>query len=249
MTTRTTPGAATKDGSRVARERVVPEPVSVACFAADGAPRAARQFAAGPVSNYPNYVLLKEAVRHYQGNLRSGTASTKTRSEVNGGNHKPWKQKGTGRARAGTRKSPLWRGGGIIFGPRPRDYNYELPRKMRRLATRHALLSKLLDGETKIIEDLAVDRPNTAMLAELLTKIGVQASCLIGIASNVERRAIQNLTLSCQNLPKISVLPVSDFNALALLKNRALVLTSAAFAEVEAAEQAAAAAAKVGAAK
>lgn len=220
------------------RELTQLDPVQVPCFATSGAAQGEKTFTPGAVRNYPNIPLLKEAVRRYQGHLRRGTASTKTRGEVRGANRKPWRQKGTGRARAGTRKSPLWRGGGIIFGPSPRSYDYGLPRKQRQLATRHALLSKLIDSETRVVQSWQLSKPETSTVGKTLSAVGIEGTCLIGIPSDLDRTARQNIVLSCQNLSGVTVMSVRDFNAHALLKHRNLVLTEEAFNEVQAREDA-----------
>jgi large subunit ribosomal protein L4 len=221
------------------RETTSLEPVEVPFHGADGSERGTRTFTAGPVSNYPNIALLKEAVRRQQGRLRRGTARTKTRSEINGSPRKPWRQKGTGRARAGSKKSPIWRGGGTVFGPQPRSYDYGLPKKQRRLAVRHALLSKLLDGEARVIETLPSAAPSVRTIRQVLEKAKLAGSCLVGLATTMSVEERRNVTLSLRNLPGYEVLPVSDFNTLALLKARNLLLTSEAFEEIQARENAA----------
>lgn len=208
-------------------------PVDIPLFGPDGAPRGKRTFTPGPTRNFPNIPLLKEAVRRARGRLRVGTANTKTRAEIAKSNKKPWRQKGTGRARCGTRRSPLWRGGGIIFGPKPRDYDYGLPKKQRRLATRHALLSKLLDGEACAIEQLPTAEPSAASLGRILKSAGIRGSCLIGVARGMEKTAIRNLVLSCRNLPGVRVLPIAEADVLSLLASRRLLLTADALAEVQ----------------
>jgi large subunit ribosomal protein L4 len=223
----------------IERAAVHPEPVEVRVHAADGSERGTRTFTAGPVAeNFPNIALLKEAVRRQQGRLRRGTASTLTRGEVNGSPKKPWRQKGTGRARAGSKKSPIWRGGGIVFGPKPRNYDYGLPRKQRRLAIRHAMLSKLLDGETRILESIGAASPSAASVRKVLSQVGLEGTCLIGLASSTPADARRNVALSCRNLAGVKVLPVSDFDALSLLRSRNLVLTTEAFDEIQARERA-----------
>ena len=217
----------------------IPDPVEVPFHGSDGSEEGNRTFTPCEVTNYPNIALLKEAVRRYQGRLRRGTASTLGRSEIHGNTRKPWRQKGTGRARAGTKKSPLWRGGGVTFGPKPRAFDYGLPKKQRRLATRQATLSKLLDGETLIVASIDGETISTSSIGATLSRAKVDVSCLIGLPSAMpveERRAI---ALSCRNLRRVNVLPVKDFNTLALLKNRKLVLTEAAFDEIQAQEKAA----------
>jgi large subunit ribosomal protein L4 len=215
------------------REFMTPDPVEVPLHGPDGSESGTKTFSPGPVSNYPNYPLLKEAVRRQQGRLRRGTAFTKTRGEIRGSNRKPWRQKGTGRARAGSRKSPIWRGGGTTFGPRPRNYDYGLPKKQRRLATRHATLSKLLDGESRILEAIPSDRPATSAIRGLLSRIEIAGSCLIGLPSEMSVEERRTVALSCRNINGVEVLPVSDFNPLALLKHRHLLLTPEAFDELQ----------------
>lgn len=156
----------------------------------------------------------------YRANKRVGTHSTKTRAEVAGSTKKPWKQKGTGRARAGSRKSPLWRGGGVIFGPRPRDYSYQIPRKQRRLALRSALSAKLRGGEAIVLEGLSLSSPRTRDVARALTAAGVRGSCLLLTALHDK-----NIVLSARNIPGVVVSPVGESNALDVLKARTIVLT------------------------
>ncbi len=219
-------------------EVVTPEPVEIPVHGEDGSANGTRTFSAGPISNFPNYALLKEAVRRQQGRLRRGTAHTKTRGEVHGSGKKPWRQKGTGRARAGDKKSPIWRGGGTVFGPRKRDYDYGLPKQQRRLAVRQATLSKLLDGETRILESFSAVSPSAPTIRKALSKAGVAGSCLIGLSSSMPVEARRIVALSCRNLPGVEVLPVSDFNTLALLKHRNLVLLADAFDEIQQRESA-----------
>ena len=228
----------TKTGSRIEKVPTPVDAVEVAFHGADGSSQGTRTFTPGVVFNFPNIALLKEAVRRQQGRLRRGTASTKTRSEVKGTNSKPWRQKGTGRARSGTRKSPLWRGGGVVFGPKPRSYDYGLPHKQRRIAIRHALLSKLVDGETQIVDSFPGDVKASAV-AKVLKNMNVNESCLIGVDSEMDREQVRQLVLSARNLPNVRVSSVKDFDALSLLKHRRLILTSAAFEEVQEREGAA----------
>jgi large subunit ribosomal protein L4 len=166
------------------------------------------------------YPLLKEAAVMYLANKRVGTHSTKTRGQLAGSNKKPWKQKGTGRARAGTRKSPLWRGGGTIFGPHPRDYSYAINRKQRRVALRSALFAKFRDGQVVVLEGLKVDSPKTKPVAAALKALGVRGACLIGTSAQDK-----NLYLSARNIPGVFVFALSELNALDVLNARTVVLT------------------------
>lgn len=163
---------------------------------------------------------LKDAVVMYEANLRQGTAKAKGRSEVNGPNKKLWPQKHTGRARMGTPKSPLWRGGGVIFGPVPRDYSFHMPVRARRVALRTALLSKFTDGEVAIAEGFPSDKPSTKALVALLGKLGMKRSVLI-VTDGVDR----NLGLSARNLPGVDVRRACDVNARDVLVRRHLVVT------------------------
>jgi large subunit ribosomal protein L4 len=168
--------------------------------------------------------LLKEAAVMYQANKRVGTNETKTRSQVRGATRKLWKQKGTGRARIGSVRSPSTRGGGVIFGPHNRDYSYSINRKQRRLAVRSALYGKFLDGKVVVLEGLKVEAPKTKSVATALSAIGVHGGCLIGTHAHD-----RNLVLSARNLPGVLVSPLKEFNALDVLTARTIVLTREAF--------------------
>ncbi len=166
--------------------------------------------------------LLHEACIMYEANKRVGTAKTKTRAELAYANKKPWRQKGTGRARAGTRRSPIWRGGGTIFGPVPRDYSYNMPLRARRRATQSALLSKFRDGEVILIAAIDVKDGKTKEVMAALKKLGLAGGrrVLLGVPAYDER-----LVRATRNLQDLTVLPVSDFNAYELLRNKMLLLT------------------------
>jgi large subunit ribosomal protein L4 len=148
-----------------------------------------------------NEGLVVEDVRHYLAMQRAGTASTKTRAEARGGGRKPWRQKGTGRARAGSRRSPLWRGGGVTFGPRPRDYGYSLPKKKRWGALCSALTQKVQDDALTVLEQLELERPKTKDLLGVLAHLGLgEKKVLIVDESNHER-----LALSARNVARVDV--------------------------------------------
>ncbi|MBI4586034.1 MAG: 50S ribosomal protein L4 [Planctomycetes bacterium] len=174
--------------------------------------------------------LIKEAVVMYLANKRQGTHDTKTRSELAFTNKKPWRQKGTGRARAGTRRSPLWVGGGIIFGPHPRDYSYQINKKQRRLALRSALFGKFRDGEVQIIDRLEIPEPKTRHVAKVLKALNIGGKCLIGVEAYN-----RNLALAARNIEGVQLLPVADFNALEVLKAKTILLTKAALEKLTAA--------------
>ena len=156
----------------------------------------------------------------YQANKRQGTHETKTRGRIRGSNKKPWRQKGTGRARSGSRKSPLWRGGGVIFGPHPRDHSYSINKKQRRLALRSALYAKFKSGEVKVVDRLEVSEPKTKQVVQLLKNLGIEGRVLIG-AESVER----NVLLAARNIARLKLIPLAEFNAFDVLHARTVLLT------------------------
>ena len=167
--------------------------------------------------------LLYEVVINYRANQRQGTASTKTRGEVRGGGRKPWRQKGTGRARAGSNRSPIWKGGGTTFGPRPRDYSYSLPKKAKKSALKSALSMKLAEKQLLIVDALEIKEPKTKEAAALIKGLKVD-SVLI-----VDRHDNKKLFLSARNIPKTKVVDVSQVNVYDVLNYNWLVLTKRAF--------------------
>lgn len=185
------------------------------------------------VSDYVFAVPLNEAVVHQvmvsqRANARQGTASTKTRSEVSGSTRKLFRQKGTGYARAGSLRSPLRRGGGITFGPRPRDYRQAIPKKMRRLALRCVLSAKARDEELIVLEQLKFDEPRTREMAQILKALGVDSSALIVTAEPEE-----NVVKSVRNLPRIGITPASLLNVLDILSYKVLLMTVPAVRKAE----------------
>lgn len=166
---------------------------------------------------------LKDAVVMYEANRRQGNASTKTRAEVAGANHKLWKQKHTGRARMGTVKAPQWTGGGVAFGPRPRDYAYHMPKKARRVALRNAVFSKFQDGEVCVADGWPTEQPNTKQAVGILHALGIERSALIVTAEND-----RVVWMSLRNVPHVDVRPLSDLNAHDVLLRRHMILTPAA---------------------
>jgi len=163
--------------------------------------------------------LMFDSVLMYEANKRQGTGSAKTRSEIAGSNRKPWRQKGTGHARSGSKKSPLWRGGGRIFGPKPRDFSYAVPKKARRAALRSALLAKLTDGDAVVVDKIEFAVPKTREMAQILTRLGIGDSCLLVLPEHDE------IIWRCaRNIPGVQVAPVRELNAYDVLKQRRLVL-------------------------
>ena len=177
------------------------------------------------VSDHIFATPFKQAVVHQvmvaqRANARQGTASTKTRSEITGSSRKLFRQKGTGNARMGNNRSPIRRGGGITFGPRPRDYSQTIPKKMRQLALRCVLSDKLKEKEFMVIEGLALDEPKTSQIVAILTALGVNSSALIVTASPEE-----NVIKSARNLQKIKTTPAALLNVVDILSARKLLIT------------------------
>ncbi len=177
----------------------------------------------GPV----NEDLFYEVVKMQRANKRRGTASTKTRSEVAGSNQKPWKQKGSGRARAGTRKSPIWRHGGTVFGPKPRDYSYKVPKKVVRGALKSAIAYKINEGRIKILEVLKVSEPKTKLAHDILVKLGFDNALVVTDGSD------NNIKLATRNLQGFKHLDASAINVYDILKYDGLVITKDAFEMIE----------------
>jgi large subunit ribosomal protein L4 len=163
--------------------------------------------------------LLKQAVMMYRANLRQGTVKTKSRNEVAGSTRKLYAQKHTGNARMGMNRTPARRGGGRAFGPKPRDFGWQMPKKARRLATRSALLAKLGDGEVKVVESLALDQIKTKQVARLLQSLKTDGSCLM-----VTNEYNRNLLISARNVPRTSVASAGELNAYDILRHRWLVV-------------------------
>ncbi|MCV9884111.1 50S ribosomal protein L4 [Metabacillus halosaccharovorans] len=176
----------------------------------------------------PNQHVLFEAVIMQRASLRQGTHKVKNRSEVAGGGRKPWRQKGTGRARQGSIRSPQWRGGGIVFGPTPRSYAYKLPKKVRRLAIKSALSSKVVDNSIVVLEDLALNAPKTKEMTSVLKGLSVEKKALIVTADNNE-----NVALSARNIPGVTVVTANGVNVLDVLNHDKLIMTKAAVQKVE----------------
>ncbi|ELK20884.1 50S ribosomal protein L4 [Anoxybacillus flavithermus TNO-09.006] len=176
----------------------------------------------------PNKHVLFEAVIMQRASLRQGTHKTKNRAEVSGGGRKPWRQKGTGRARQGSIRSPQWRGGGIVFGPVPRSYSYKLPKKVRRLAIKSALSSKVLENNIVVLDNLKLEAPKTKEMVKILNNLSVDRKALIVTAD-----ANENVILSARNIPGVTVVTASGINVLDVLNHDKLVITKAAVEKVE----------------
>lgn len=175
-----------------------------------------------------NKQLLHDAVVMYETNLRVGTVRTKSRGMVRGSTKKLYRQKGTGRARAGAIRTPVRRGGGHTFAKVPKDWSYRLPKKAVRLATRMALLSKFQDEQVTMLDDLSIDQPKTRVVADLLKALGLNdVTCLLSIEQHDPV-----VWRSARNIPTLLVSPASDLNAYGLLRQRRLLITKAAMDRV-----------------
>jgi large subunit ribosomal protein L4 len=174
-----------------------------------------------------NEALLYEAVRHYLAGRRGGNAKTKTRHEVAGSGKKLWKQKGTGRARVGSIRSPLWRHGGTTHGPQPRSYAYHLPRKMQLGALRSALSAKLRDGELRVVREFALAEPKSKLMRQALTALDANRTVLL--VDNADNR---NLALSSRNLEGVKLVTSREVNVYDLLGHQQVLLSEAAAARL-----------------
>ncbi|MDU2240012.1 MAG: 50S ribosomal protein L4 [Paenibacillus sp.] len=176
----------------------------------------------------PNTHVLHEAVVMQRASLRFGTHKVKGRSEVRGGGRKPWKQKGTGRARQGSIRAPQWKGGGTVFGPTPRSYSYKLPKKVRRLAIKSALSSKVIDQDIIVLDALAMNAPKTKEFAAILNNLKVERKALI-VAPSYD----DNLALSARNIPGVKFVAADGINVLDVLTHDKLIITKEAVQKVE----------------
>lgn len=176
----------------------------------------------------PNQHVLFDAILMQRASLRQGTHKVKNRSEVSGGGKKPWRQKGTGRARQGSIRSPQWRGGGTVFGPVPRSYSYKLPKKVRRLAIKSALSSKVKEANILVLESLSFDAPKTKEFAAVLKNLSVSKKALV-----VTDGSDVNVALSARNIPGITVVEANGINVLDVVSHDQLIITKAAVEKVE----------------
>ena len=176
-----------------------------------------------------NEGLMHDAVRQYLASRRSGTHSTKTRAEVAGSGRKPWRQKGSGRARVGEVRNPLWRGGGTVFGPKPRNYAYRLPKKMFRAALCSALSLKLRDSELRVVDGFRLDSHRTKPFSESLGKLGLTRKVLL-----VDHEENANLRLASRNLPEVTLIASLQVTPYQLLNARQVIFTKAAIQGLEA---------------
>lgn len=176
----------------------------------------------------PNEHVLFEAIIMQRASLRQGTHKVKGRSEVRGGGRKPWRQKGTGRARQGSIRSPQWRGGGTVFGPVPRSYSYKLPKKVRRLAIKSALSSKAQENNILVLDALNFDKPKTKDFIAVLKNLSVDKKALV-----VTDGLNENVVLSARNIPGVTVVEAAGVNVLDVVNHDQLIMTKSAVEKVE----------------
>ncbi|MBU8908616.1 50S ribosomal protein L4 [Desertibacillus haloalkaliphilus] len=176
----------------------------------------------------PNENVLHDAVLMQQASLRQGTHDTKGRSEVSGGGRKPWRQKGTGRARQGSIRSPQWVGGGTVFGPTPRSYSYKLPKKVRRLAIKSALSSKVKADDIVVLDELQLDAPKTKDMVSILTALSADQKALV-----VTGDYNNTVAVSARNIPGVTILTADAVNVLDVLNHDKLVITKDAVEKIE----------------
>ncbi len=177
-----------------------------------------------------NKDLLYRTVRMQRLNRRQGTSSTKTRGEVRGGGRKPWRQKGTGRARAGSRRSPIWVGGGTVFGPKPRSYNIKLTKKMLRKALSSALSDRAKDEKIALVDHIGFETPKTKDAVSLITRLGMPGTTLVVVGAGEYNRAVKK---SFSNLPGVKCLACAGINVYDILRHEGLVLTNEALDELK----------------
>lgn len=175
-----------------------------------------------------NEAAVHEVVVAYLANQRRGTAATKTRGLVRGGGRKPWRQKGTGRARHGSSRSPIWTGGGIVFGPHPRDYTIRLPKKLKRAALKSALTTKYNNNEIIVLDQFSMEQPKTKEVVQLLSNLGVQGKAVLVTAESAPA-----VYKSARNIPGVSTNLVNNINTYEVLNSGSLILTRDAVAKIE----------------
>ena len=176
----------------------------------------------------PNDSVIFDAVLMQRASMRQGTHAVKNRSAVRGGGKKPWRQKGTSRARQGSIRSPQWVGGGTVFGPTPRSYAYKLPRKVRRLAIKSVLSQKVLDEGLVVVNELKFEQPRTKAFAEVLSNLDVNSKVLVVLEDDNA-----NAALAARNLKNVTVIPAKGLNVLDVINNDKMVITKGALSQVE----------------
>ncbi|EKW99852.1 50S ribosomal protein L4 [Ligilactobacillus saerimneri] len=201
---------------------------TVALFKQDGSKNGDVQLNDGIFGIEPNNNVVFDAVLMQRASLRQGTHDVKNRSEVRGGGRKPWRQKGTGRARQGSIRSPQWVGGGVVFGPTPRSYSYKLPRKVRRLAIKSVLSQKVIDESLVVVDQLQFEQPKTKEFAQVLANLNVNEKVLVVLEDDNKVAA-----LAARNLANVTVIPAKGLNVLDVINNGKMVITQGALSQVE----------------
>lgn len=168
--------------------------------------------------------ILHTSVINFLANQRQGTHATKTKGLVSGGGKKPWKQKHTGRARTGSIRSPLWRGGGITFGPQPRDYSYRLPKNQKRRALGEALSAKLSDGDMTIVDSITIEKPRTKEMVRILKNLALEGKSVLIVLPEKD----ENIVLSSRNIPGVGIIRVMDLNPYEILTHDRVLITKGA---------------------
>lgn len=200
----------------------------VALFKQDGSKNGEVELNDGIFGIEPNDNVIFDAVIMQQASRRQGTHAVKNRRAVSGGGKKPWRQKGTGRARQGSIRAPQWVGGGTVFGPQPRSYSYKLPRKVRRLAIKSVLSQKVIDNSLVVVDSLQFDAPKTKEFAQVLANLDVKTKVLVVLENDNEKAA-----LAARNLANVTVIPAKGLNVLDVAKNDKMVITKEALSQVE----------------
>ena len=201
---------------------------TVALFKQDGSKNGDVQLNDGIFGIEPNNNVVFDAVLMQRASLRQGTHDVKNRSEVRGGGRKPWRQKGTGRARQGSIRSPQWVGGGVVFGPTPRSYSYKLPRKVRRLAIKSVLSQKVIDESLVVVDQLQFEQRKTKEFAQVLANLNVNEKVLVVLEDDNKVAA-----LAARNLANVTVIPAKGLNVLDVINNDKMVITQGALSQVE----------------
>ena len=198
--------------------------LSARYFSANGEARDAVQLPQDPFDGIVNEAVLHQVIKAYLANQRQGNASTKTRGEVRGSTRKVWRQKGTGRARQGSIRAPHWRGGGIVFGPTPRSYAQDIPKKVKQLARRSAFNTRALADQVAVLEGFALEAPKTRQVVALLNKIGVGERKVLILTDGIN----SPVYLSARNLPNVDVQPYTEASAYAILNANELLIEAGA---------------------
>jgi large subunit ribosomal protein L4 len=196
-------------------------------FTAQGKQGGTRQLPEGTFDGIVNVPVMHQAVKAFLANRRQGTAKTKTRGEVTGGNQKPWKQKGTGRARQGSNRAPNWPGGGTVFGPQPRSYTQIVPRQVRQLARKSALNARAREGAVILVDALNYSAPKTKLMTALIDSIGATGKKVLVLTEGVK----PNVYLSARNIERAHVMPYSDASTYHILWSDVVVIESAALTQ------------------